>query len=191
MVWERTRDYGQRTKHSSPFRHQHVWCRVMPRHGQELAVGVRPLDVAVPVSTQIPFLLRVAARRSHCRRPPACAVVLVDSPLVKTGPIRPDSGNRHACQQGTRYQSNQKRAGQVFGGGCFSRCFEPILVLHDPPHLIEGLALILVQAQYRRPVFKPFFRHLPCLNPGLHAGVAWSPVLGSCSPAWGRPARAT
>lgn len=73
----------------------------MPRHGQELALGVRPLDLATSVSTEAPSLLLVAIRaHRHCRRPPPRAVVLVDSPLVEAGPVRPDSGDGYKLSAG-------------------------------------------------------------------------------------------
>lgn len=182
-----------RTKNGLPFGRQYVWSRVMSRHGQELTLGVQCRDIDVPTSTRIPFLLLVAASRRYRGRPAARTVVLVDSPLVKTGPISPDSG-RWICLS----VENTPRLGREIGGSsvgagkgrCCSRCFEPILLLHYPPHLVKSLALILVQAEDRRPVLQPFFGHLSLNYPGLHAGMAWSPVLGSCGPAWGRPARA-
>lgn len=58
-------------------------------------------------------------------------------------------------------QLQEKWAGAVLGRMVgYSRCLEPILLLHYPPHLVEGLALVLVQTQDRRPVFEPFFGHL-------------------------------
>jgi len=63
----------------------------MSRHGQELAIGVRSLDMDVPAATQVPFMLLVAARRRHRRRPAASTVVLVNPPLVKAGSISPNS----------------------------------------------------------------------------------------------------
>lgn len=80
----------------------------MPRHWQVLAITVGPLDIIVPDPTQIPFLLVAAARRRHCCGPPARAVVLVDSPLVKTGPVCPDSGEGPRLSAGTRYDQEEE-----------------------------------------------------------------------------------
>lgn len=97
-------------------------------------------------------------------------------------------------REGGHVTMRRKMGREQCCGFCFySRCFEPILLLHYPPHLIEGLALVLVKAKDRRPVLEPLFGHLRYFKvPGFHARSAWSPVLGSsCGPAWGRPARAT
>lgn len=168
----------------------------MPRHGQELALGVRPLDVVVPVSTEIASLLLVAARRRHCGRPPARAVVLVDSPLVKTGTVRPDSGDGHMIVSERRHAVIAPRnAGGSSVWGDWS-------ATHDASNPYSSFIIrltssrVLLWSLYRPRIVVRYLSHslviFPCLfkNHGLHAGVAWSPVLDSCGPAWGRPGRA-
>jgi len=79
-----------------------------------------------------------------------------------------------------KWEGSECRGGD---GDLCSRCFEPILLLHYPSHLVEGLALILVQTEDRRPVLQPFFGHvcllgfIPGFTPEWRGPRSWVAVV--------------
>lgn len=127
-----------------------------PRH---LGLHVRPLEGFKRADVPSPRRRSVACRHRRCGRPAPGDIVLVSPPFVKARPVSSNAGDREVSRLEIANRCHDSSSVGGGGGWVRLRGLKPIFIFHNPPHLIQSLALILVQSQYRSFVFCPFFGH--------------------------------